>query len=811
MLSISKPFKGAGRADYYLNLAQEDYYLSGKEPPGFWLGEAAPLFGLLGLVKGDDFRYLLSGFGPTGESRLVHNAGSPKRRSGWDLTWSVPKSVSVAWSQAEASVRSVIEREVRAAVRRGISYLEGVGAVTRRGTDGVIHEPAKLLFAAFEHSTSRALDPQLHIHTILINVGIREDGSTGTLDPRALYRHQLAAGALFRAELAARLERSLALRARREGRCFELIGVPATIIEEFSKRRAQVLARLRELGIFTAAAAEKAAFDTRPDKEALSRDELFPRWQAVGRAHHWTEKELGFLMEFPFPKRELEREALSASSAALKALTFSDSHFSARQMVQALAEEAQGRGLDADAVLKLKAKLLISSSVIFLPVVSAEQHWTTPEMLAMEKHVLLVADAMRGKERVFPEAETSVSSVLNKHPHLSKEQRLALRHVSSAEGGLRVVSGMAGTGKTTLFSAASEVWKNQGREVFGACLSGKAACELTQATKIPSQTLQRSLNALENGFLRLNEKSVMLIDEAVMVGTRQMKTLVDYCHKANATLVLCGDRRQLQSIEAGGVFAELSDRFGAASLCDIRRQREPWARKAVRDFAEGRADEALQEFAGRGLVTLADDPERAMESLLSDWKKEVLSSPTSAIILASRTADVLILNDRVQEARLRAGSLSGSLQTIGDGNFLVGDRIVFTRNSPGLKVWNGQMATLAEISPDRVTARLDCDQTVSFSPKSYPHVQLAYALTTHKAQGMTIERAFVYVDQTAENREAAYVQASRAKGLCSFYAAAESLDEVSPAMMRSRPKVLASTLLPKSSEAPALTLELALG
>ena len=104
---------------------------------------------------------------------------------------------------------------------------------------------ARLLFAAFEHSTSRAQDPQLHIHTILINIGLRPDGSTGTLDPRALYRHQLAAGALFRAELAARLEHSLGLRARREGRCFELIGVPATLIEEFSKRRAQIEARLQ--------------------------------------------------------------------------------------------------------------------------------------------------------------------------------------------------------------------------------------------------------------------------------------------------------------------------------------------------------------------------------------------------------------------------------------------------------------------------------------------------------------------------------------------------------------------------------------
>src|SRR6185503_9467534 len=152
MLSVSKPFKGAGRADYYLNLAREDYYLDESEPPGRWLGEGSILFRLPEFVSGDDFRNLLAGYDADRANALVHNAGSPKRRSGWDLTWSVPKSVSVAWSQATPEVRAEIEGAVREAVRRAISYLEGVGVVSRRGTDGVMHEKAKLIFAAFEHS-----------------------------------------------------------------------------------------------------------------------------------------------------------------------------------------------------------------------------------------------------------------------------------------------------------------------------------------------------------------------------------------------------------------------------------------------------------------------------------------------------------------------------------------------------------------------------------------------------------------------------------------------------------------------------------
>ena len=810
MLSISKAFKGAGKADYYLNLAQEDYYLGGKEPPGFWLGEAASSMGLPNTVLGDHFRNLLAGFDPTGAARLVHNAGSDNRRSGWDLTWSVPKSVSVAWSQATPETRAVIEQAVRDAVRRGIAYLEGVGVVSRRGTNGVVHERARLLFAAFEHSTSRAQDPQLHIHTILINLGLRSDGSTGTLEPRTLYRHQLAAGALFRAELAARLERTLGLRARREGRCFELIGVDPALIAEFSKRRAQIEARLHEMGIFTAAAAEKAALATRTEKEVPPRDELFLRWQEVGRAHHWSAKELGWLLHAPFPPRDLQRAAVDASGAALAALTHKDSHFSARQLVQALAEEAQGRALDADTVLQLHAQLLRSPQVVPLQLIFEEQRWTTPEMLRLEAHVLQVAETMRGVETPLPGSEHVLNEVLSRHPHLSEEQRRALRHVTAAAHGIRVVAGMAGTGKSTLFQAAREVWTRQGRAVHAACLAGKAALELAEATKIPAQTLHRTLDHLDCGALHLNANSVLLVDEAVMVGTRQMKAVVDHCRKSGASLVLCGDAGQLQSIEAGGVFRELSERFGTTTLRDIKRQRELWAREAVKAFAEGRTAHALQEFAGRGLVFMSDAPQAAMERLLTDWKTEAMAAPVPAVILACRNSDVLELNQWAQRERIRAGHLDGAGVAVGSCRVFEQDRIVFTKNCPALGVFNGQVATVAALGGEQLTVRLDTGGHVSFTPERYSHLQLAYALTTHKAQGITVERAFVYVDETTETREAAYVQASRARGLCSFYAVANELEDMVPSMARSRPKILATTLLPESSEGPSMTLELVL-
>lgn len=809
MLSISKPFKGAGRADYYLNLAQEDYYLGGREPPGFWLGEAATAMNLPEVVIPDHFRYLLRGFNADGSGRLVHNAGSDNRRSGWDLTWSVPKSVSVAWSQATPETRLAIETAVREAVRRAIAYLEGVGVVSRRGTDGVVHERAKLLFAAFEHSTSRAQDPQLHIHTLLINMGVRADGSTGTLDPRALYRHQMAAGALFRAELAARLERALGLRACRVERCFEILGVEPALIAEFSKRRAQIEARLREMGIYTAAAAETAALDTRTVKEMPPREELFSRWQEVGRAFHWSTKELSWLLHAPFLPRDHECSLRAASEAGLSALTHHDSHFSARQLVQTLAEEAQGRGMDADAVLQLQSQLLASPKVVPLQSVLSEPRWTTPEMLALETHSLQVAETMHGIERTVGKSDWMAAQFRFRYPNLAEEQRNALRHVTESTSGIRVVSGMAGTGKSTLFQAAREVWSEQGRQVIGACLSGKAALELSKATQIPSKTIHGTIIELNQKRLRLNPDTVLLIDEAAMVGTRQMKIILDCCHAASATLVLCGDARQLQAIEAGGLFLEFSERYGAATLQQIKRQREPWAQEAVKAFADGRTTEALQEYDGRGLVSLSDEPHMAMKQLLADWKESALGTPDAALILASRNADVLEMNRLAQIERMRAGYLTGSGVAFSSCHVFANDRVVFTRNCPTLGVMNGQTATVESSRNHELVVRLDSGSRVSFSPGNYPHLQLAYALTTHKAQGMTVEQAFVYVDETAINREAAYVQASRARGLCSFYGVGDDLNALEPGMNRSRPKVLATSLLAEPAEGPALTLALA--
>ncbi|HWD40387.1 MAG TPA: MobF family relaxase [Fimbriimonas sp.] len=234
------------QAGYYLGLAREDYYTKGGEPPGTWLGSAAAALDLSGMVEDDQLYNLFKGLSPDGTRELVQiqqHEGKQNHRPGWDLTFSAPKSVSVLWSQSAPEMRAKIQEAHLEAVRSALKYLEDSAGFTRRGQGGHVLEKARLLFACFEHSTSRALDPQLHTHALLMNIGVRPDGHTATLSSLSFFESKMAAGALYRAELACQLER-LGIQVERRRSWFEVSGVPKDLVDFFSKRRAAIEAEI---------------------------------------------------------------------------------------------------------------------------------------------------------------------------------------------------------------------------------------------------------------------------------------------------------------------------------------------------------------------------------------------------------------------------------------------------------------------------------------------------------------------------------------------------------------------------------------
>lgn len=307
MLSIAEPMRGTGKGNYYLNLAREDYYLEGGEPAGRWFGEGAKLLGFEGQLDQEAFRNLLAGLTPQGDGRLVQNAGRDNRQSGWDLTFSAPKSVSVFWSQASETTRYQVQQAQQMAVEAALSYLQDTAGLTRRGAGGAKLERAPLIFACFEHSTSRELDPQLHTHAILLNLAMRRDGTTGTIVTNEIFRNKMAAGALFRAELASQLRDRLGLEFESGRDSFELRGVPRDLCQAFSKRSAQIRGQLQAWGKDSAEAAKAANFETRKKKVHISRPKLFEAWRTVGREHGWSRNEAEMLLNACGKRNELEQ------------------------------------------------------------------------------------------------------------------------------------------------------------------------------------------------------------------------------------------------------------------------------------------------------------------------------------------------------------------------------------------------------------------------------------------------------------------------------------------------------------------------
>jgi len=295
---------------------------------------------------------------------------------------------------------------------------------------------------------------------------------------------------------------------------------------------------------------------------------------------------------------------------------------------------------------------------------------------------------------------------------------------------------------------------------------------------------------------------VLVVDEAGMVGSRQMMRLTELVVAAGARLILVGDERQLQPIlAAGGPFASIGDRVGRATLTEIQRQRAPWVVEAIKNIPHGSAREALKEYASRGFLTVTEDRTEARKALIKSWQKAGAANPKDNLMLAGTNADVNALNSMAQFSRLLSGELGKQCLSVAGTRFQNGDRILFTRNSKRLGVENGCLGTILEVDVAHqiLTVRLDKGKHVLIPVKDYEHLKLGYAVTTHKAQGVTTENSYVLLGGPTQDRELSYMQASRARGNTHFFTdrsnAGDSLYNLSKQLERSRQKDLAHDLL----------------
>ncbi|OZB63721.1 MAG: hypothetical protein B7X31_05385, partial [Thiomonas sp. 13-66-29] len=381
---------------------------------------------------------------------------------------------------------------------------------------------------------------------------------------------------------------------------------------------------------------------------------------------------------------------------------------------------------------------------------------------------------------------------------LSPEQIGAVRHICEAPGDVKLVRGAAGAGKTTMAKAARMAWEAQGLRVRGAALAGKAGIGLQQDAGIQSSTIASLLLACQPGpdgapaRDPLDSKTVLMVDEAGMVGSRQMHQLLKLCQDAGAKLVLIGDEKQLQAVEAGGAFRALQQRIGCTAMTANQRQRKAHSdmATAVAHAERGEAGEALALLATHGLVALEANRDKALKETVDRWAARIQSSgkPQECLMLAATKASVAALNESALEHEKARGVLGPGAtitardragKSLGEREILEGGRVLFKKNDRALGVMNGELGTVSRVDLDPsgkpvITVKLDRGELVTIRPEhehkgqgrpepgvGYASLEHGWAVTTHASQGATVDHAVVFADGSMASREQTYVQLSR--------------------------------------------------
>jgi Ti-type conjugative transfer relaxase TraA len=386
-------------------------------------------------------------------------------------------------------------------------------------------------------------------------------------------------------------------------------------------------------------------------------------------------------------------------------------------------------------------------------------------------------------------------------PGLSDEQRRAIQHITGPER-IAAVVGYAGAGKSTMLDAAREAWEAQGYTVHGAALSGKAAEGLEEASGIQSRTLASWDINWQNEKRQLGRGDVFVIDEAGMVGSRQLARFIGEAEQRGAKIVLVGDHEQLQAIGAGAPFRAVAEQIGHVELTDIRRQREDWQREASVSFATHKTAEGLAAYRDNGKIHFEAGRDEARAAIVRDYLADLDQRPDgSRVAMAHRRVDVRAINDGIRSelqdrgelARVREGDGPEGQIVVGEPerpqaftyetdngrrDFARGDRIVFLQNDRDLGVKNGMLGRVAAVEPNAIHVELDGKSAepgsragfVRIDANAYQSFDHGYATTIHKNQGATVDRAFVLASETMD-RHLTYVAMTRHRDDVQLYAA----------------------------------------
>lgn len=819
----------AASSSYYTR--RTEYYLGDAEPAGVWYAPA----GDFGLVDGAQvergiFEQLYNALDADGRPLLDKIRRHRERTSAFDVTLSAPRSVSLIWGLATPERKRLIEAAQQRAVRATLSMLEREATWARRGRNGMAGlEKVPLTAATFVHGASRPArhadgrvfeDPNLHTHCVCMNISTRQsDGTVGGLHSKVIRDWKMAAGATYHAALAHELMK-LGFDIDRVGKngIFEVATVDDAAIKYFGARRRQIEDELAEHGVVSAQAPALAAAITKATRNAKRESE------AARREDVWREaaEALGvdtatFTESLRDPARTFDREAaeqlLSERLNALPViLTERESVIERRELVRSVTAALVGTGLPAeraqievDRMLRSGAVVEIGRDSLGLP------SYSTPEMIAIEREVVTMAQDLAS--RTWQSVDLKQIAERCATAGLSAEQTEAV--LSACKGNaITIIEGAPGSGKTTTLTqivaahgaiSSEAVRSRGGRRDHGPvkCVATATAWRIANTLAsdlgIESRATASWIAMLKAGHNVFDENTLLVVDEAGLLSSRDMHVLLSAVKKAGAKAVLVGDRRQLQPI--GGPGLDLVSRaVEAARVDNIVRQREAWARDAITAFGQGQAAAGLEAFAAHGLLVEAQGAKAAIAATLDAADEIARREPNGSIlILAKSNAAVAAISRAARERHRTAGLIKGEevslMAATPSGHatqiaLATGDKIRFLVRNDELGVINGTTATILAVGEtparfsDASRIRIEADvggRRITFDPmcladaQGRPRLGWAYASTIYGSQGLTVDSSVVYIDHTL-SRHDIFVASSRARGTTTLVVDSKSID-----------------------------------
>ena len=733
MLSIKALGSAKQAGSYYKD---GDYY--GKDEngekeaiPSEWVGKGATLMGLEGEVDLKVFQNALEGRLPTGDvlGRSDGNGGL-EHKPGWDFTFSAPKSVSIM------ALMGGDERLMEAhkdAVKTALGYVEDKLVGARNTADGVSQfvRTENLAAATFTHTTSRALDPQLHTHSVILNATLRDDGLWRSIESRKMYDPNVAAGQVYRSELAIKADELGYTVVPGKNGTFELAEVSPELRDLYSKRRKDIEAAAKERGLEGAKAMDQASLMTRDSKQSTTEDVLQDRWSV-------ELKEAGLSVpKIPEAKVELDKAPLErAKDDAIftyKKLAEREAVFSQGELTKMTLAWGIGHHSIKDvekAIVDLKQeKVLLHATGID----KDEAYLTTPQALKKERYIVDLVKT--GQNELKPISGKGAVKEFGQSLGFTKGQQEAAETILNGKDRVVGVQGYAGTGKTYMLSAVREVAENKGYSVRGFAPTGSASDSLMEGSGIRSQTLASHLFTMAReeegkGGKGLDQKKLWVVDEGSLVNANQMADLLTFARKEGARVALIGDHAQIGAVEWGKPFAQLvRGGMKTAQMTEIQRQKNsPLLLQAVKDAMIGHAAKAMKNVAGR--IHEEADRGALVNRVIDDYAGMSAKDRSETLLMVPDNETRGVVNQGIREKLQQNGELGKdkaefkALVSLGltrmekgsSRGYQKGDLVQFSRDFKTLEVERNDVVKVLRVEGEKVVYQNKEGREVEWRP-----------------------------------------------------------------------------------------------